>query len=273
MRYTEENREALYDAIIKQEEGILEFRSYFARYGGQNKLKITPVKDKATGWYKGVERISNKLKESGEAYVDPYNKKDSGHSFMIIDHKMQLDLSDPIVKLKLKWALHCPALDLAFDPTNKNKESFFYIYDKVQDRKRKFNNIEVKKQAFKLLDNITDAEYGMLGRLIGLDLAPLTAEEQKLKMLEYVDESPAQAKKVIDAYADKNKEVKNFLINAVNKGVIKETEGGHYKFGEDFIIATSFDSAVTWIREAGKNKKSSDYQVLTAIKDQIDKLK
>lgn len=242
----EETREVIKDLLLKKKTGILEFRSYHGKT--THKRKIYPKVDRTTGWYLGVEKIDQSMRDGKNAYVDPEDPNNTLGSYEI-EHLKRLDLAIPENRLILKWLLECAnSLALTYEEGKNNPKVTFYVYNKETDTQKRVSKLELKDQAISELSKIASGDLPMIARLLGYKMDKKTPDDIRLFIRELFEQNNwyGSVKNFIEKLNDPDKAVKTFLLRCMDRGVVKKSDRDEYTWREQFMGA-SFSSTLAWL--------------------------
>jgi hypothetical protein len=259
-----ESREELKKAILANETGYIEVRSYHGR--STHKRRAVPKYDPATRWYKGVLKLSEEDKKTTrEAFVDP-DDVENPLGRVELEHMKQFDFTNKNDKLIINWLVECDNIvALSYEEGLNNPFQTFYIFNKETDTANRTSKLEMKDTAIAELRKLNQDTLAQISRLMGYRMDKAAPDEIRLfirELFEDKDKGYKSAEKFLEVVHDKNKDVKLFAHKAVDKGIVKKTDKGQYLFGEIFL-GSSFHQYVSSLLDSNKQ------DIALAIKEEL----
>jgi hypothetical protein len=244
---TNTSRELIKNELLSKREGVIEIRSIMTP---NHTRRVVPRYDKAIAWYKGVDRISKDLMESGKPYVDPANPNNPLSS-IILKHNMKFDLSNETDYLIFKWLSETDALAMSREEceTGGSIMQTFYVYNKFIETKKTASKFQIKDDAIISLNKLTPDELYQTSRLMGFKMEKNEPDEVRLFIRELFEDSKKgfeAAKLFLSVIHDNNRSIKILAHKLLDKSVISTNSKGEYKYKEHFI-GFSFDALVAWM--------------------------
>ena len=249
-KYETNSREVIKKELLSKREGVVEVKSIMTP---NHTRRVVPRYDKAIAWYKGVDRISKELIESGEPYVDPSNPENPLAS-VVLKHNMKFDLSNNTDYLIFKWLCETEALAMSREECEKGGNLFqtFYVYNKVVETKKTASKFQIKDDAIINLSKLTPDELYQTARLMGYKMDKNEPDEVRIFIRELFEDSKKgyeAAKHFLSVIHDTNRDVKILAHKLLDKSIITTNSKGEYKFKEHFI-GFSFDALVSWLQSS-----------------------
>ncbi|MCS7317141.1 MAG: hypothetical protein NZZ41_02310 [Candidatus Dojkabacteria bacterium] len=261
------DRERLKKSILELKSGEIEFRSYTghtrAKGGGWT---AEPVPNKNGNWYKGVERVTREMKESGQPYVDPTDEKNT-LSRITIYHGLRMDMSIPENRLIMKWLVEHDRLALSYEEGKGDPMKLYYIHDEIVETNNISKKYEVKKAALEAVTNLPDSSISKYVRNLGIPTFGKSPQQLRNMLYDVADKTP---EKVLDLINDKRIELKDFVLRCLDHHIIRQSKTGEYTFNGQ-VLAPSYEGLLTWLANAQKAKSGDDAEILLAIKAELDK--
>ena len=261
---TNSETQVMYDSILSYNSGIIEFRAFGVGHRA-GKRRVVPMKNSATGWFKGVPAISKEIKESGVFHIDPTNPEDT-FARTELYHGIQFDLSNPIDKSMLAWILHLPCVELTYNPVQTSVEGFFYIFQKEQEFRRTAERLNLKKEAFRLLTDSPDQELSSYMMLLSLNPFELTPSEQRVTLEDHIDREPNFCNRFINVINDPQRKLKHFAAILLDRQIVKVTTHGQIMFG-DILLGKSREEFVHWLKTTENNANAPYFEVYQELVD------
>jgi len=232
--------------VEKQEEltGVVTLKSVFSK---EQKLHVQPTKDPSTGWFHGVEQLSEDEKKERKYVVEPINvpEKNIKATKLTLKHGMSFNLKNPVDAINWSWIKHCPAVCMTFEEVQRTPGAIFYVENEEREALTSLSRMEKvhKAQSFVMND---DTNYlATRALLLGFNMQgekPLVIKERLMKLAS--DTKTAQ--KVLDAYESSNISIQLIFIEAKNRGMIKVDQGVYLLNGK--VIGMSQDSAIEFLK-------------------------
>lgn len=262
-----QNRERLKKSILELNAGEVEFRSYTghtkAKGGGWT---AEPVPNKNGNWYKGVDRLTRELKDSGEPYVDPTDEKNP-LSKITIYHGYRMDMSIPENRLIMKWLVEHDRLALSYEEGKGDPMKMYYIHDELIETTNVAKRFETKKSALDAVTGLSDSVLSKYVRTLGIPTFGKTPQQLRNMLYDVADKTPEKILELID---DKRIELKDFVLRCLDNNVIRQSKTGEYTFNGQ-VLAPSYEGLLTWLANAQKAKSGENFDLLLGIKTELDK--
>lgn len=257
MNEVQKKRERMSSSLLKQKSGSIELRSYHGK--STHKRRVQPMKNASGTWYKGVPKITQDMRDSGEPFVDPMDM-DNPLSNVVLEHQMLFNLANDDHRKILGWLFELDkVLAMDYEEGLSNKHQTFYVYNEILDRKTRMDKYEIKDSAVSTLKKLTDSNLKKVVRLMGMR-ANDDIESLRLRVRESFEDNVRgykNAGKFLEVIDDTNKDIKYFAQQAVDAGVVKlDASKGIYYYNET-PLGTSFDAY--W-----SNLVSKDFADITA---------
>ena len=154
--------------------------------------------------------------------------------------------------LKYKFAIKHPHVALTEAEMSQSAAKRFYIQDTKRDELKRFNEIQVKKDADKLFIQLSSDTKNMkrVLRLLSNNLNPDTLTLEQIENALY-DIKSADPKKFLRVAEDKNLETKAEIDEMITMSVLRKI--GNQVIFIDEVIGETMEDAVIYL----KNKKNS----------------
>jgi len=219
---------------------IIEIKSIYKN----GKTTIQPVKDPLTGWYRGVERLSDEDKRKKKFWAEPDSK-------FVLKEGTVFDLNRAEHKVIWEWVKHQPCLATSFEEAQMRPEAEFYIHIRGQEAQKRVMGKKLKAKAAQLILNDNPSNYSLRAKLLGVNMDGESNTEIILDFL--LDMAEKSADQVVKVYEDKLVSLRMLLINATEKGIVQVEASGAYRYG-NIILGMSEDTAIDWLAsEENKN--------------------
>jgi len=232
--------------VDKQEElvGLITLKSVFSK---EQKLHIQPTRDLKTGWYHGVEQLSEDEKKGRKYVVEPTSIPDKNirATTLTVRHGMQFNLNNEIDLINWNWVKHCPAICMTFEQVQQTPGAIFYVENEEREALTSISRIEtvIKAQNYVMSDSLDYLPTRAL--LLGFNMQgenPIVIKERLLKLAS--DQKTAH--RVIDAYESSSLSIQLLFIEAKNKGMITVENGAYLLDGR--VIGVSQDAAIEFLK-------------------------
>jgi len=265
---------------IRRQRGLVRDKNHVAYGGLMDGATVTfPAATQRNGNYANVLTKEEKEFLEKELSLDEnglsvYNKKGFWKDLKIRLTKegIILDLSDPIDYIKYKTLLSYKdtiASSLKDIEPEYDKQSYrFVLVEEGEETKKKLSNLDVKKEAYKLLGKLEDDRQAMIDyfSVKGLKIAEGTSMEAlKAKLGDEVETNPREFVKVLN---DPSYHTKVLINLGVRFRIIIYKDGSYYlkENGEPLskIGKATFQKAVEFLEDP-ENQATRLY-----IKEQID---
>ncbi len=212
---------------------IIEIKSIYKN----GKTTVQPVKDPLTGWYKGVERLSEDDKRHKKFWAEP-------HSKYVLKEGVFFDLSREEHKVIWEWVKHQPCLAMSYEECQMRPEAEFYVHVRGAEAQKRVGNKKLKAKALELVLRDNPTNYTLRSKLLGVNMDGEKDLDVVLDfLLDMADKSP---ERVIKVYEDKLISLRMLIISALEKGVISIDPAGAYRYGQVYLGMTE-DTAIDWL--------------------------
>lgn len=201
------------------------------------KTTVQPVPD-GTGWYLGVERLSEDQKRGRTHIAEPTSK------FLIKDG-VTFNLNDEAQKITWEWVKHSPCIALSEDQCQHTPSAEFYVYLENEVAAQSISRRELKYKAIQCIMNDNSVNYPLRAELLGVNMdyaKPIVIKEFLLDQAETVPE------KVLAIYEGADVSVRLLLLSARKKGVVIVDDAGFHRYG-NVVLGMSEKAAVDWLQD------------------------
>ncbi len=213
-------------------------------YASHTRL-VEPMRDPVTKWYKGVDRITEKMKQSGLPYVDPTDENNPLSSVELV-HNKEFDLKNEVDYLICKWLFECEnVISMSQEESRSSKEASFYVYNDVIETQREIETFKIIDEAVGILNGLSFEALQTVSRLMGKLWSNKSPEAIRLDLRKLIAVSVTEAQNFISKVNDKEKDIKIFILRAKDRAVINENSKGEWYFGEVFL-GNSLPSVIAW---------------------------
>jgi len=211
---------------------LIEIKSIYKN----GKTTVQPVKDPLSGWYKGVERLSENDKRDLKFWAEPSSK-------FVLQEGIVLDLNDPQHKVIWSWLRYQSCLAMSYEECQSRPAAEFYVHLQHKEAVKSVTRKKLKYQAMKFISEDNAANYPLRVKLLGINMDgedPVVIENFLL------DRADTEPTKIIKLYKDKFLSLRMLLMEAVSKRKILIEPSGAYRYGNMFLGMTE-DSALDWM--------------------------
>ena len=212
---------------------IIKIKSVFKT----GKTTVQPVTD-GTGWYKGVERLSEDDKRKRTHWAEPNSK-------YVLKDGVSFDLNDEAQAITWEWVKHSPCIALNEDACQHTPGAEFYVYLENEVAATNLSRRELKYKAIDCIKNDNSVNYPMRAELLGVNMD--YAKPSVIKDFLF-DQAEATPEKVLAIYEGADVSVKLLLIAARKKGVIILDPAGFFRYGNT-VLGMSEKAAVDWLQD------------------------
>lgn len=222
---------------------VIEIRSVYK----EGRQTIQPAFDPKTGWYAGVERLSDEEKKGRKYYVTVGGRGDDArkNTKIKLENGYTFDLSDPVDAVNWEWVKHSPCLAMSFAEAQMGK-ALFYVH--IEGREAEEAN-KIMEHAFEAMQYvIKDATTNYVNRalLLGMDMEGEEPATIKQFLLETAKNSP---EKIFRIYRDKAMKIYLLFAKAKKAGhVIKDEANGVFRYGTH-ILGVSDDACIAFLQQ------------------------
>ncbi len=210
---------------------IIEIKSIYKN----GKTTVQPVKNPLSGWYKGVDRLSENDKRDLKFWAEPDTK-------FILKEGVVLDLNKEEHRVIWKWLRYQPCLAMSYEEAQGGLAEF-YVHLEHKEAVKSVSRKKIKFQAMKFITEDNASNYPLRVKLLGINMDgddPVVIENF---LLERADAEP---EKIIKLYMDKLLSLRILLMKAVEKRKVIIDPTGAYRYGTMFL-GMSEESALDWM--------------------------
>jgi hypothetical protein len=224
---------------------IIVLRSVF----GLGNLVCQPKKDRITGQYKGVRKLSQEEVKNCSYWVDP----DSSVKPVMrtITNNTTFDLSQIVDAIDWLWLQHCDGIALSEEEARKSDNVYFYVYDANRQAEISLKLADANRKALNIIAEIPDERLHNLVRLMNerMEGMPANAVRDYLNRLA-LDKDIKKVQQVIKAHEDQDAAERLMLYQLIDKGIITIINN-IYKF-EDFNIGIGEEQVIVFLKDPSK---------------------
>ena len=221
---------------------IIEIKSVYKT----GKHTIQPAKDPKTGWWSGVDRLSEEEKKGKSYYVTVgETSKERSHlnTKLVLKDGLIFDLNNEVDALNWKWVRQCKEVAMSFKEAQAGK-ALFYVH--IDGREAETSNAK-SEQIFDAMKCIMDdptTNYANRALLLGLEMENEPSSVIKEFLLETAKKKPMD---ILRVYRDKSVQV--HLLFAKAKQQNKITEGnGVFKYGTT-ILGITEEASIAFLQD------------------------
>jgi hypothetical protein len=218
-------------------------RAYLGKQQGA--LIVRPMKSERTGQLMGVPRLSDDERKKASYVVTHETERKISDGTVI-------KLNEPVDEADWGWIKYCPELKGSLEECYNDHRSLFYIENVKRDVEIRINARNIKKKAFRLLEEASFAKQIEICSLLGVDVEhwkPYDIEDYLGDLCE------TNAKRLLEAFEDEDATVKLFINDAIRKKIVVVDSNNIYKFGST-IMGTDYQSTIDWIKTPANAKLS-----------------
>lgn len=211
------------------------------------KRSIQPALDSSTGWWAGVERLSDEEKKERKYYVTvgETGERDRLNTTVVLKDGLEFDLNTLRDRTNWGWVKYCPALEMSFESAQKSKCEF-YVHIEGRESEKSNKASENVFDAMKCIMEDAATEYPNKALLLGVDLSHEPSATIKEFLLSRAKKNPAE---ILNLYRNKSMRINLLYVKAKQKGLIKKNnEDGVIKYGVT-ILGITEDSAIAYLQQ------------------------
>lgn len=212
----------------------------------KTKHTVQPAYDPKTGWWAGVDRITEEDKKKLKYYVTVgmTNSDKEKNTTLVLEDGMEFDLRNERDAINWKWVQHCKEVAGSFEEAQMNPKAMFYVFIDGKEAQKDNARTNLKFEAMKAVMEDSPTHYENRALLLGNDMRGEEVGIVKRFLLDMCEENPS---KVLQAYQSKTLQTQLLYLQAKRLGKIEEGNG-FVKFGMH-IIGTSDDSAIAYLQD------------------------
>lgn len=231
--------QTIFKTLEQLEEGtpankIIRLKSVFK----QGKTTVQPVRD-GTGWYKGVERLSEDQKKGKIHIVEPTSK-------YIIKDGTTFDLNNEAMRVTWNWVKYSSCIAETYEQVQMTPGAEFYIHIEGEEAEKSVQRKERKYKASKLVMEDNAANYPLRIKLLGVNMDTEAGIILKEFLLDEVEKQP---ERIIAIYESHDLSFRLLLLKALDKDIIKkDPAAGIYTYGNT-VLGMTEASAIGWMQD------------------------
>jgi hypothetical protein len=182
-----------------------------------------PVRDPRTGWYKGIEKLSEEEKKTVKFWIDPETAPKEAPVKEVITHNKQYDLNDPMQAMTWAWVQHHGTIAENIEQAQKSK-AYFYVDNKDIEDKKAVDADDLLLEALTMIKEDRDENLAGRARVLGFNMEGESPTALR-RFLNKKAKSKATIQQVYDAYTANSMAVQLLFYKAVDKDVITQVNG------------------------------------------------
>lgn len=224
------NIEQLENGLVTDK--VIEIKSIYKN----GKTTVQPLKDQMSGWYKGLQRLSENDKRDLRIWADPETK-------FILKEGVILDLNREEHRVIWEWVKFQPCLAMSYEECQTRPDAEFYVHMQHKEAVKNISRKKIKYEAMRLITEDNSSNYPLRVKLLGINMDgedPAVIEDFLLERAESDPET------VIKLYNDKFLSLRMLLMEAVSKRKIIIEPTGAYRYGNMFL-GMSEESVLEWM--------------------------
>jgi hypothetical protein len=221
------------------ENKVIRLKSVFK----QGKTTVQPVRDN-TGWYRGIERLSEDQKKERVHWAEPTSK-------YVIKDGTTFDLNNEAQRITWEWVKHSPCICQTYEEVQFTPGAEFWIHHEGEEAQKSLSRKELKYKAGELIMKDNAANYPLRTKLLGVNMDHESAVVLKDYLLDIAEQTPDR---IIKIYESHDLSYRLLFLKALDKGLIRRDDHtGIYTYGNT-VLGMTEDSAVAWMQDtANKN--------------------
>jgi hypothetical protein len=204
------------------------------------KTTVQPVKDRLTGWYKGIPRLSDDDKRKMVYWAEPTSK-------FVIQDGTTFDLNDPAQKVIWNWVKHCPCIAESEEDCQFTSGAEFFIYLENKQAETSVSRKERRYKANKYIMEDNSVNYPMRASLLGVSMEGDSPVVIKDFLLTQADQNPD---KVLALYEGHDISLRLLLLKARKLNVITTDQAGLFRYGNT-VLGMTEQSVIAWMQDSG----------------------
>lgn len=201
------------------------------------KTTVQPVTD-GTGWYKGVDRLSEDDKRKRTHWAEPTSK-------FIIKDGVTFNLNDEAQRITWEWVKHSPCIAESEDACQHTPGAEFYVYLENEVAAKNITRRELKYKAIECVLKDNSVNYPSRAELLGVNMDYARPSVIKDFLLDQAELTP---EKVLAIYEGADVSVRLLLLEARKKGVVVVDQTGFFRYG-NVVLGMSEKAAVDWLQD------------------------
>lgn len=222
---------------------VIEIKSIYK----SGKHTVQPAFDPKTGWYAGVERLSDEQKKTRQYYVNVgLTKEEARHNTKIVlKSGDSFDLNNPIDAINWEWLKHLPCIAMSYEEAQQGK-ALFYVHIEGREAELANTRTEGWLEAMNLVNDDPSTNYVNRALLLGFDMEGEETASIKEFLFATAKESP---KKIFRIYRDKSMQIYLLFAKAKKAGhIVKDEVNGVFRYGSN-ILGVSEEASIAFLQQ------------------------
>lgn len=204
------------------------------------KTIVQPVKDALTGWFKGIQRLSEDEKRKLTYWAEPTSK------FTIKDGTT-FDLNNEAEKATWDWVKHCSCIADSEEDCQFTPGAEFYIFLENKEAETSVSRRERRFKAQKFIMEDNASLYPVRASLLGVEMDGESPIVIKDFLLAQAEQNP---NKVLAIYEGHDISLRLLLLKAQKLNVITSDQSGLFRYG-NVVLGMTEVSCIAWMQDAG----------------------
>ena len=222
---------------------VIEIRSVYKT----GKHTVQPAFDPKSGWYAGVERLSDEEKKARQYYVNVGLVKDEArhNTKLKLENGYSFDLNNAVDATNWEWVKHLPCVAMSYSEAQQGK-ALFYVHIEGREAEESNKRTEGLFEAMKCVMDDPASNHVNRALLLGFDMEGEEPASVKEFLLETAKNSP---EKIFRIYRDKAMKIYLLFAKAKKAGhIIKDEANGVFRYGTN-IIGVSEDACIAFLQQ------------------------
>jgi len=202
------------------------------------KFTVQPVKDRITGWYKGVPRLSDEEKKKLIYWAEPASK-------FVLQDGVTFDLTDEAQRITWEWVKHCACIAMSEEECQFTPGAEFYVYMENKQAEINVTKYERRTQASNYIMADNSANYPMRAQLLGVNMdgeGPMIIKEYLM------EQASVNTEKVLAIYESKDISLRLLILKAKKANIITTDATGMYRYGNT-VLGMTETSCIAWMQD------------------------
>lgn len=215
-----------------------------------SKSTCYPVRDPRTGWYKGIEKLSEEEKKTRKYWIDPESAPKEAPVKEVITHNKQYDLNDPLQEMTWAWVQFHGTIAENIEQAQKSK-AYFYVDNKDIEDKKALDADDLLLEALTMIKEDRDENLAGRARVLGYNMEGESPAALR-RFLNKKAKDKSTVHKLYDAYTSDSMAVRLLFYKAVDKGTITQVNG-IFMFGTS-PLGPSEESVIDYLLKPGNRE-------------------
>lgn len=222
---------------------VIEIKAIYKTAG---KHTLQPAFNPHTGWWAGVERLSEEEQKKKDYFVTvgKTGSESNLNTKIAMKDGHILDLNNKVDRINWEWLKHCPEIAMSFAEAQSSR-ALFYVH--IEGREAELTNSKTEEmfEAMRLVMEDPTTNYENRALLLNMDMEGERPSVIKEFLLEKAKKDP---KSILRIYRDKYMKINLLYLKAKKTNKILVSPNDNVVRYGSTILGVSDDSAIAYLQ-------------------------